>query len=87
MIKLGDRVKDKITGFEGIVVARVEHLYGCIRCSVQPEKLNKDGKPIENQYFDEPQLDLILHNATVGAAMSAQPAKHGPRQDPPRREG
>lgn len=57
-IELGDKVKDQVTGFSGIVIARVEYLHGCIRFEVQPDKL-LDGKPSESSQFDEPQLTLV----------------------------
>ena len=55
-IALGDKVKDRITGYTGIVVARTDWLYGCTRFSVQSSEL-KDGKPIEAEWFDEKALD------------------------------
>jgi hypothetical protein len=55
MIKLGTRVRDTITGFEGIAVARTVWLYGCSRIAVQSSELH-DGKPIEAQWIDEEQL-------------------------------
>lgn len=58
MITLGDEVKDKVTGFEGIAIARTEFLNGCARVGVQSQKL-KDGVPTEMQTFDEPQLILV----------------------------
>lgn len=57
-IKLGDVVRDKISGFSGIVVCKTEWLYGCIRYGVAPKELY-EGKRIEADYFDEPQLELI----------------------------
>lgn len=57
-MKLGDKVKDTVTGFTGIVVTRAEHLNGCIRFGVQSDKL-KDGIPSDAQWFDEPQLVLV----------------------------
>lgn len=59
MIRIGETAKDSITGFKGVVTARTEYLNGCARLAVQPTKLGKDGKPIEAQYFDEPQLVVI----------------------------
>jgi len=56
MIKLGDKVKDSITGFSGIVIARCAYLNGCISIQVQPQKLGGDGKPIEPEWIDEQQL-------------------------------
>ena len=55
-IQLGDKAKDQVTGFEGICVARTEWLNGCIRVTLQSDKLDKDGKPQDGQTFDEPQL-------------------------------
>ena len=56
-IELGTRVKDRTTGFQGIAVARTDWLYGCTRYGVQSDKLDKDGKPIEAEWFDEQALD------------------------------
>lgn len=58
MIELGDKVKDRITGLEGIVVAKTEWINGCIRLSVQPQEI-KDGKPVECSAFDIEELELI----------------------------
>lgn len=58
--KLGERAKDKITGFEGILIARCEFLTGCNRYCIQPTEL-KDGKPIDSIYFDEDQIEILSH--------------------------
>lgn len=58
MINLGDEVKDVITGFKGIAVARHTYLQGCDRISVQP-KINKDGEIPDVCAFDEPQLVVV----------------------------
>jgi len=55
MIKLGEKVRDEITGFEGIAIARIEYLNGCVRYEVKP-KILKDGRPIEGEWIDEQQL-------------------------------
>lgn len=54
MIRLGQTVRDAITGLEGVVVARHEYLYGCTRLSIQPAE-HKDGKPVEGCTIDEQQ--------------------------------
>jgi len=61
--ELGKKAKDKITGFSGILTARVEYLTGCNRYAVQPQEL-KDGKPIESMYFDEAQIEIISEGIT-----------------------
>ena len=57
-INLGDRVKDKVTGFVGIAIGRTEWLNGCTRITVQPEKLI-GGKIVDTSCFDEPQLVVV----------------------------
>ena len=56
--ELGKTAKDKITGFQGILTARVEYLTGCNRYCIQPKEL-KDGKPIDSIYFDEAQIEIL----------------------------
>ena len=54
----GDRVKDRITGFVGIVTCRTQWLNNCNTYGVQPTEL-KDGAPQKKEGFDEPQLELV----------------------------
>jgi hypothetical protein len=58
MIKLGQQVKDKVTGFTGIATARVEYLSGCVQFCVRPEMV-KPGEMPDGQYIDDMQLDVI----------------------------
>jgi hypothetical protein len=55
-IPLCERVKDSLTGFTGITVGYFFYINGCIHVLVQPTEL-KDGKPIEDQNFDEGRLE------------------------------
>jgi len=81
-ISLGSRVKDSITGFQGIAIAVTEWLYGCRRFGVEPEEL-KDGKPVETQWFDEQRLEIMTEQgAPARKDDSANPG--GPQKDPQR---
>ena len=53
---LGQEVKDIVTEFQGVVIARTQYLNKCIRYGIQPTKL-KDGKPLDWEYIDEEQLE------------------------------
>ena len=44
-IKLGDKVKDKVTGLEGIATCRTEFLNGCIQIELTPRI--KKGESID----------------------------------------
>lgn len=57
MVKLGDKVKDKLTGFEGIVMGRTEYLNGCVSIGILPIEL-KDGKPQDWVWIDEQRVDI-----------------------------
>ncbi len=82
MLKLGSRVKDTISGFSGILTARTEWLYGCVRVAIEPEGLF-EGKPIDTQWFDEPRV-IELEKPVV--EVQSNPTG-GPRKDPSYRIG
>ena len=88
MIQLGDRVRDRISGFEGIVVGITDWLYQCRRPIVQPSSLTSDGKPTESQSFDEDQLEIVERGAFAPKAPEPAPVAAktgGPRDTPSRR--
>lgn len=58
VIELGDRVKDPISGCQGIVICLTTWLNGCRRVILQPEGL-KDGSPIKDEAFDDTLLEII----------------------------
>lgn len=65
IVKLGDEVKDRITGFRGIAVCRSEWLNGCVRIGITSKEL-KDGKPIDDVFIDEKQLEVITTTTITG---------------------
>lgn len=77
-IKLGQRVRDTLSGTEGTAVARTEWLYGCVRISIQPEG-TKNGVPYDYFVVDEAQLDVIRK----GLFSKSKPSG-GSRDDPGR---
>jgi hypothetical protein len=54
---IGKQGKDKITGYQGTIVARCEWQNGCIRTTLQAKGL-KDGKPIEPYTCDEQDVEV-----------------------------
>jgi hypothetical protein len=88
-IDLGMTVRDKITGLEGVAVARTTYLTGCDRISIQPREL-KDGKTAEWSAFDENQLEIVkgkkIIDLTPQVEIAAQvPKVGGPRPNPEKR--
>jgi hypothetical protein len=60
---LGLRVKDKVTGFEGIVVTISFDLYGCIQAIIHPGLV--EGKIGELTWFDVGRLEVLDHNPVM----------------------
>ena len=58
MILLGQKVKDKVSGFEGIVLVITEAIGCCKQIGIQGP-LDKDGMPSKVVYIDEPQLEVV----------------------------
>ena len=58
-IEIGKEVKDKLVGFQGIVTAKTEHMTGCNRYEVTPQKLKEDGSYPDSSWFDGDELEVI----------------------------
>jgi hypothetical protein len=61
MIELGVTVRDRITGFEGVVMGRTEYITGCTHIGVQSKKLSKEGKMQDWEWIDETRCEVIDH--------------------------
>jgi hypothetical protein len=75
MVNLGDRVKDKINGFVGIVIGSASYLYGCEQILVAPEVLGEHGKRPDAEWIDEDRVEVV-HRA-VHSSPSTAPARAG----------
>ena len=92
-VKLGDLVRDVVSGYTGIVVCCSLWLNGCWRIIVQSQEI-KDGKIVENVCFDDLQLevveagkvacgnrDLIPDRPVASPVPTARRTTGGPRDD------
>lgn len=59
MYDLGLEAKDPISGFSGIIVARVHHLFGCSTYGIAPREVGSDGSTKKTEYFDEARLEIV----------------------------
>jgi len=78
MIKLGEKYKDKISGFEGVATARTVFLFGCVRVCLESKKLKDDGTPQEC-WFDEQRL------TSKSKGTKSKGRTGGPGPNPPKR--
>lgn len=86
-IKLGDKIKDPISGLDGIAFGRADFLYGCIRIAIAP-KLDKEGKKRDIEWFDANQLEILKEkvvdsgNRRTGGPIPSIPTQNSnPRRD------
>lgn len=73
---LGLKVRDRVTGIEGIVGTIGFDLYGCIQAIVN-RGLDKEGKIIDQVWLDVSRLE-ILHSVPV---MSPPNFQYGPQAE------
>jgi hypothetical protein len=55
---LGDEVRNKVTGFTGIVTTYAKHLAGCDRLWVEP-RVGEDGKARDGQWSDIDMVEIV----------------------------
>lgn len=79
---LGDRAKDRISGLEGIIVSRAQHLFGCSRYWVQPREI-KDGKPVDGAWLDEDSIEVLENQVIEAKTYKADEETGGPFDAPP----
>lgn len=53
---LGEKVKDIVTGYSGVIMGASVFLTGCNQYGVLPQKLSKDGDVTDWRWFDENRL-------------------------------
>ncbi len=53
-IKLGEKVKDNITGFDGVVTGRADYITGCRQYLVTPKAIKSEFK--SSVWLDEDRL-------------------------------
>ena len=74
-------VKDVISGFQGVILARVEYATGCKHYGIAPQSVNKDGKISEWEYLDESRLMAVGTDVKLNGKQGKDP--FGPCENPP----
>ena len=81
VVNLGDKVKDTITGYQGIATGRSVFLNGCVSiCIARQDVPDKDETKVE--WFDEQRVELVESGAFKPQPSSATAG--GPQAVPPR---
>lgn len=64
-VELGDRVKDIVTGYEGVAISFMRCMTGCDQFAVQSGTVNADGKLSDAFWFDRHRLQVVGKAAAV----------------------
>lgn len=73
MIKLGQKAKDKITFFTGILTARHQYITGCDQYTLSPSGVDDTGNLKEAYSFDEGRIEIIGPGITEASVKSKNP--------------
>lgn len=79
-VELGDVLKDTITGYEGVCVARAQYLTGCNQVALSPKV--KDGGEPQSNWFDIERVVVV----TTGE-VTVTPRQTGCDVQPPSKRG
>jgi len=82
VVTLGDRVRDAISGYEGIATGHAAYLYGCSQILICPEHPTKEGGVRESLWFDEQRVALVKRSQAPQLAPHVEaggPQEHAPR--------
>lgn len=87
---LGLKVRDKVTGFEGVVGTVGFDLYGCVQVILQPP-VTKDGDLKDSRWFDVHRLEVLSPERVMAVpsflSLATAEGEHlkGPTEKPARR--
>lgn len=72
MIRFGNRVRDIVTGFEGIVTARVEFINGIVNYLVSPP-VAEDGDMREDMWVSACRIEYIDEGVDIFKSVFEKP--------------
>lgn len=71
-IEMGDKVRDNITGFIGVVIGKTQYITGCNQVLVQPPIKQEDGSFVEGRWIDEERLEVVEKAKALAKAVGGK---------------
>lgn len=69
---LGAKVRDSVSGFDGIATARCEYVTGSPQIQIQPE-LSREGSWRDPRWFDEERVERVVEPAPPNLGFGSSP--------------
>lgn len=76
--ELGDKLKDRVSEVEGIVIGRIEYLNGCTQYAIKPKK-TKDGKVLDAEWIDSQQVEKVSGGLNITKTRTGGSSSLAPR--------
>jgi hypothetical protein len=76
MEKMGKLAKDRITGFQGVIIGRADYLFGCTQYCIAPQAEKNEIK--DAHWFDEGRVEVIGEGVTVEEVTGEKPGGPNP---------
>jgi hypothetical protein len=83
-IELGDEVRCKITGFQGVVTSLAKCLTGCDRLVIQPA-MGKDKKHPDSLWFDVAACEIVKKQKVKAVSVQEPESPTAKKGGPPSR--
>ena len=77
-IKLGSKIRDGVSGLEGIATARVVYLNGCTQYCLAPAIKEGENSLPKGYYIDQGQLEFVDDEITQEAKETGGPQFYRP---------
>ncbi len=71
---IGDLVEDKVTGFQGIVMAMTLYSTGCIHYGLTSQKLKEDGSIADWEWIDQSRIERVHEKRVSFKTMIKKPS-------------
>jgi hypothetical protein len=65
-VKLGDKVRDSVTKFEGVALAKMEALFGATQFRIHRDSLKPDGEIQAGVWIDAGRLEVLDAPRMIG---------------------
>ncbi|MCK5138521.1 MAG: hypothetical protein KAQ85_01655 [Thermodesulfovibrionia bacterium] len=72
-VKLGKMARDLVTGFEGIVDAKIQYANGCVQYKLLSSKLNEKNEEVA-LWFDKPRVVKMKKRKRKGGPFKGEPS-------------